>query len=63
MQPDRVRCLPDPIRAFDLFCGAGATVLDVMATGNDVDARRSGVAPGSRAPVSRSRALLGGKLT
>jgi hypothetical protein len=58
-----VRCLLDPILAFDLFCRANVTALDVTATGNDVDARRSGVAPGSRAPVSRSRALLGGKLT
>lgn len=60
--PVRAPCPPDPIRAFDLLRRARVTALDVTTAGNGVDARCPGAAPGSRAPVSRSRALLGGKI-
>ncbi|GAB4360791.1 MAG: hypothetical protein Kow0073_20150 [Immundisolibacter sp.] len=58
----RAPCPPKQIRAFDLLRRARVTALDVTAAGNGVDARRSGAAPASRAPGSRSRALLGGKI-
>lgn len=60
--PVRAPCPPDPIRAFDLFRRARVAALDVTTAGNGADARRFSLAPGSRAPVSRSRALLGGKI-